>query len=1838
MKATGNRGVMSMTKNDTTTAHEKHRARRLMRAALSTLLVIILLPTQAFADIGTGTPPSSISGIFNLRAQEPVIWTEADGSTHYGSVTVNQGYDVASFPGFFYCTSGSGDNAWNNLNSYNPSPNTTTWGTWTASHASNDEANGIAYYWVGPNQVLPAGVSNWSSLQNLGNQTIGVRWSFVKGTINLQKSSADPGITGGNPCYSLAGAVYDVHTEGGAWAGSITTDEQGKGSLGGIELGTYTVRESKASAGYGLDPNTYTVTTSAGSPVQTVQSPEPPRGDPLLVILQKVDAETGGSYGAAELPQGSAKLEGAEYTVRYYAGLYATVAAAQAVAPTRTWVIGTDSDGWASLDSTYIEGDPLYYSIAGNPLIPFGTVTVTETKAPEGYRLPQPGDADYKVFLTRYVPDASAPNGVRIEGDGNGIQQGNEPKSHEPVVRGDIELTKLMRMHGPDSVELTGQDVPEAGAVFDFYASRDFSGTVPNSGAAPAFTLTTDAAGRASTVAADIYLVQNQDGSYTVTARPTGTAGGLPYDSYLCVQRAGDPAYAFAAPFVFSVSANGTVQAQTFYDLPVAASIEVIKCDAETGAQIAWPATWQIWSNQTGGYVQMWVAGKQTDTFNSDAAGRLVLPEQLPYGSYRLHEVAAPGNSVTGYVLSSADVPFTVERDYSIASPLVVEMADTPAKGTIALTKTGARDSRPVAAAEYAVIADGDIRTLDGTLRAADGDVVATLVTDAQGKAASDPLHLGSYIVKETAAPDGYLQDLKEYEVELAYKDQHTALVKKTLELVDKEIVVEVEKSDKGTHKPLAGAEFTLYRESAPGAGDWAEVGARATDEKSKAVFFPILKGSYRLVETKAPDGYMLPSEAGFADERLFAADGSSAVPVIRFSFEDYAKPLPGILKLDADTDAPLGGAGFTLYRYPVAIKNGLIADDVSLIAADDLAWEEVTSVTTDAEGKAVLPGLAFGYYQLVETKAPDGYMLPSEAGFPNEQTFRLESKTPLPLTITVKDYAKPSPEVLKLDADTDAPLGGAGFTLYRYPTALEDGHVVTDVSLIAAGDLAWEEVTSVTTDAEGKAVLPKLAFGYYQLVETKAPDGYMLPSEAGFANERPFKLERITPLPLTITVKDYVKPAPEVLKLDADTDKPLGGADFTLYRYPATVEDGLVTTDIAAIAADDPAWEEIASVTTGTDGKAALPKLAFGYYQLVETRAPSGYMLPSEAGFPNEHPFKLESDTLYPLTITVKDYTKPVPEVLKLDADTHMPVADTEFTLYRYPVTVKDGLVTTDISAITADDPAWAEVARVTTDAEGKAVLPQLVFGYYQLKESRPNPLYATYEESGGGDRFFALTKHTTLETQVFEDDIIQVSCEVYKHTIAVTSSALDGAELDAANNVGQEEYLYHFGARSNATVWADEFVVTDSMLDTTMRGYRMTTLWTGTVPEGLDFDGRCTVLYRTNMAADNDIPDFTYNLMAKNPENPNNPDRRMAYSNQGGWQIWAEGISATEQSRLDVSALGLAPGEYITGLKVAYGGVDVGFYTGSRYGSDSPVNGLGPLATATAKDWSYAVMATEALLPYDRWGNETVIYGDVSADIARNTVLTDDDTDAVETRVIAPFEVVGESNGVIGGTPGITQASDLPRTGDVSNAAMLVVCLLALGLAACVACLRRRRRIKGRGVAALVLMPLLVLALAAGCGTVSTAEHPNGTVTVSEVIDGDTLRVDDDGQVEKVRLIGVDTPEMDDERFSDEAEQAKLYTQALVEGKDVWLETEAVNEYDRYGRTLGYIWLTEPPQEKTGPFIDNTLNGRLVRDGFAEVMAIEPNTTYKGILKDAEERAKADSAGLWPTGVFNQ
>lgn len=164
---------------------------------------------------------------------------------------------------------------------------------------------------------------------------------------------------------------------------------------------------------------------------------------------------------------------------------------------------------------------------------------------------------------------------------------------------------------------------------------------------------------------------------------------------------------------------------------------------------------------------------------------------------------------------------------------------------------------------------------------------------------------------------------------------------------------------------------------------------------------------------------------------------------------------------------------------------------------------------------------------------------------------------------------------------------------------------------------------------------------------------------------------------------------------------------------------------------------------------------------------------------------------------------------------------------------------------------------------------------------------------------------------------------------------------------------------------------------------------------------------------------------------------------------------------------------------------------------------------------------------------------------------------------------------------------------------------------------------------LAALSLTGCLCMAILADCaGTAQSASEPElEEATVVRVVDGDTLVADVGDQEEKIRLIGVDTPESvnpDASKNTERGKEASENTKAiLTKGKSVWLEADAQDE-DKYNRKLRYVWLEKPTDPNSREEAESKmLNAVLVKDGWADPMRIAPNTKWADLFQELDDAA---------------
>lgn len=479
-------------------------------------------------------------------------------------------------------------------------------------------------------------VTVYTCVTNSGHQRMATYTPYVApqyGSAKLIKTSANPAITNGNPCYSLDGAVYGVYSSrskaqnNGTRLGTLTTNATGESNtVSDLESGyNVYIKEVTAPKGYALDPTIYTLYISPNT-TNVLRVEDTPMNDPVGVVLQKQDAAT-----ADGTPVSSAvKLAGAEYTVKYYPGLAGTAEAPEVpnVAAVRTWVFKTDENGYCYYSSSFkVGGDELYFTPTGEETVPIGTVTLQETKAPEGYLI------DPTVYIRQIRDDGS---GLDL------VQAYNAPIVREQPMRGSIAISKQKELGRDRALSA------EAGAEFEVYLKS--AGSYATATDLTRAKLTTDANGAA-------------------------TATDLPYGTYTVHQVKGHEGNLFVPDFDVTIAENGKTYSYNLINERIFATVTIIKKDARTGEIIPQAdVSFKVY-DPTG--APLILDGK--DVFTTDDTGKVTLPEKLEYGhGYTAVEQNAPD----GYMLDQTPVTF----DVTTTEPIEVVVSDYkyPTIGTTA--------------------------------------------------------------------------------------------------------------------------------------------------------------------------------------------------------------------------------------------------------------------------------------------------------------------------------------------------------------------------------------------------------------------------------------------------------------------------------------------------------------------------------------------------------------------------------------------------------------------------------------------------------------------------------------------------------------------------------------------------------------------------------------------------------------------------------------------------------------------------------------------------------------------------------------------------------------------------------------------------------------------------------------------------------------------------------------------------------------------------------------------------------------------------------------------------
>ena len=675
-----------------------------------------------------------------------------------------------------------------------------------------------------------------------------------------------------------------------------------------------------------------------------------------------------------------------------------------------------------------------------------------------------------------------------------------ENQVKETVIYGNIQLVKHTDdldpdVSGDENTDEPNEGVierPEAGAVFEVFLKA--AGSYDAAKESERDLLTTDGDGFASSKM-------------------------LPYGRYTVHQIAGEEGKAFVPDFTVFISSNGQTYSYILNNRTITARLRVEKCDAETGNIIPMTGTgFQIRDLSTGELVtqEIYYPNPETlDTFYVSDEGWLMLPEPLHTGDYELYEVAAP----YGYVLSSEPVPFTIDGSEAVVT---VTQYNMPQKGQLAITKTGevfasvqengglyqpVYEVMGLPGAVYDVIADEDIYTGDGTLRAAKDAVVETLTTGEDGTAQSGLLYLGRYRLEERQAPEGMVLNTQPEYAELTYAGETVEVTQAAAGLYDERQKVDVsllkaletdglfglgmnEEYKDISFGLYASADLTALDGSVIPAGGLLEVVSVSANEAggygaSFASDLPF--GSYYVKERTTNSAYILPDTEYPV---IFEYAGQEAALVQILVNEGGAVPndlLRGRVDGVKVGENPEGGEDVEL----AGAVMGLFKPDTEEFTGENA----LLTVTTAEDGSFVFENIPYGHWIVKEISSPALYTVSPEQhhiyiGVDGQSIeIKVENTLIRGSVQVMKTEAVDEPSsVEKEDKENNTFLrflSGAVFDLYEDT----NGNREFDSEDTKAGTLKESDAGYHT--AEGL-----LAKGYF-VKESKAPEGYQMDENA---------------------------------------------------------------------------------------------------------------------------------------------------------------------------------------------------------------------------------------------------------------------------------------------------------------------------------------------------------------------------------------------------------------------------------------------------------------------------------------------------------------------------------------------------------------------------------------------------------------------------------------------------------------------------------------------------------------------------------------------------------------------
>lgn len=711
----------------------------------------------------------------------------------------------------------------------------------------------------------------------------------------------------------------------------------------------------------------------------------------------------------------------------------------------------------------------------------------------------------------------------------------------------------------------------------------------------------------------------------------------------------------------------------------------------------------------------------------TDTTG-IIKVDGLPSGTYYVKEIF-PDDSKSNYkvlAVNTVSVIVTAGVSSTDAGHSNVQIANTKKLGKLTITKTLSSGTS----------SDNAIFTVTGP----DGYNNTNVVVTPGNSVTLDNLKLGTYYVKETTAPGGYLADKTTYEINLTASNT-TASVGADFITYEKVITddqqlgrFKIIKKDSKSNNPLNGAVFHIY----PSVGSYT-AGAANCDEVTilsggyaYTKYLPL--GEYKILEITAPSGYLLKASAEEKELEYnkTLANSADADRNVELEVTIENDPQMGkirIVKKDGEAvpnamNSNMEGAVFHIYPDGGTYVEGAVNCQKITIDSSHVS-----------DGFAESKYLPLGAYIVEEVKAPDGYLLSA----PASKTVTLSPQAGI---TTVEEYTPKTEEFInykqrgvihvhksssdpgKTDGNPNYSLEGAVFEIYPVEKDPAGTLEINGEKYTAGAKLA----VTITTGADGKGSSVPISLGLYVIKESTASEGFKINTninelitldyaEGGAVeySEYTVNVEEEPQFGKIVIQKASSKDSVS----DANTSVySLDNAKFDVYKAKADAfgvaqkdGSGHVLTDGAAIG----------TITTDVYGKGSIEDLPLGTYVLKETLTPNGFLIDEELrDYGVDVTIKYTKDTEgVPINYVTADktiYNEPQECVIKLEKKNASSSISLTAGIYElsgavfhiYPAN-------TNYSDFNKN---LVNCAEITTDSTGKATSKHLPLGEYIIKE----------------------------------------------------------------------------------------------------------------------------------------------------------------------------------------------------------------------------------------------------------------------------------------------------------------------------------------------------------------------------------------------------------------------------------------------------------------------------------------------------------------------------------------